>query len=352
MRTHLLEVAIRDLAQLPVRAAPETVFDVIGRFAPVVGGLVGVTSTGDPESTVSHAVRLPISLVEGWASAPKHHFRHMMDLLFRAPAGSLINDRKAVTGKFRKELELIERVRAERLGESAGYRVSTRPTAGGGMELSFITLALDGKKLFTPAQAEDLALLQPAIRAALDRMRVPLIPSEPILAQIVAEQSIGFMCLAKGGVIIEANQRMHTFVERYGEAAGVTLGRHALSEFAQRAVLETRGRPSWPLSCDEGRIWAEVTTHHLAYEAHAISQPLVLVMLREQMLRAPPPRPRILDLGPRQGKIASLLIDTGMSYKEIAAHLRIGPGTVRSHVEDIYRRLDVHSRAELTSRYK
>lgn len=52
----------------------------------------------------------------------------------------------------------------------------------------------------------------------------------------------------------------------------------------------------------------------------------------------------------RQREIASLLSETGLSYKEVASKLAISEGTMRKHVENVYRRIGVHSRAELMVR--
>ena len=39
------------------------------------------------------------------------------------------------------------------------------------------------------------------------------------------------------------------------------------------------------------------------------------------------------------------LVATGMTNRQIAAHLIISPGTVRTHLDHIYRKLDVHTRS-------
>ncbi len=39
------------------------------------------------------------------------------------------------------------------------------------------------------------------------------------------------------------------------------------------------------------------------------------------------------------------LVATGMTNRQIAAHLTISPGTVRTHLDHIYRKLDVHTRS-------
>jgi len=52
-------------------------------------------------------------------------------------------------------------------------------------------------------------------------------------------------------------------------------------------------------------------------------------------------------LTPRQKEIAGFLSRTGLSYKEVASKLAIAEGTMRKHTENVYRKLGVHSRAEL-----
>ncbi|HTN85414.1 MAG TPA: LuxR C-terminal-related transcriptional regulator [Sorangium sp.] len=53
-------------------------------------------------------------------------------------------------------------------------------------------------------------------------------------------------------------------------------------------------------------------------------------------------------LTPRQRDVAALLVGTGLSYKQIAARLKLSEGTIRTHTERIYRAFGVHSRPELT----
>jgi DNA-binding NarL/FixJ family response regulator len=57
-----------------------------------------------------------------------------------------------------------------------------------------------------------------------------------------------------------------------------------------------------------------------------------------------------LNLTSREKDILQLLI-SGNSYKEIASSLRISVETLNSHIKNIYRKLDVHSRSELAARY-
>jgi DNA-binding CsgD family transcriptional regulator len=73
-----------------------------------------------------------------------------------------------------------------------------------------------------------------------------------------------------------------------------------------------------------------------------------LLTLEEGLLPTPE---RLLGLGltRRQAEILSLLA-TGAGVAEIAAELYLSPATVRKHLENVYVRLGVHTRAEALAR--
>jgi DNA-binding NarL/FixJ family response regulator len=56
-----------------------------------------------------------------------------------------------------------------------------------------------------------------------------------------------------------------------------------------------------------------------------------------------------LSLSPRESQVAQLIV-TGLSEKEISITLGISHRTVHAHVERLYRRVGVHSLAELVLR--
>jgi DNA-binding NarL/FixJ family response regulator len=64
------------------------------------------------------------------------------------------------------------------------------------------------------------------------------------------------------------------------------------------------------------------------------------------------PLPGIEDfnLTRREHEILEWLIE-GLSYKEIAAKCFISPETMNSHIKNIYTKLNVHSRAQITARF-
>jgi DNA-binding NarL/FixJ family response regulator len=56
------------------------------------------------------------------------------------------------------------------------------------------------------------------------------------------------------------------------------------------------------------------------------------------------------NLTKREHEILELLVQ-GLSYKEIAAKCFISPETMNSHIKNIYQKLNVHSRAQITARF-
>ena len=57
------------------------------------------------------------------------------------------------------------------------------------------------------------------------------------------------------------------------------------------------------------------------------------------------------QLTAREQEVAKLLI-TGDTYKQIAWRLNISPDTVRQHIKNIYRKLQVNSRVQLINEFR
>jgi len=62
-------------------------------------------------------------------------------------------------------------------------------------------------------------------------------------------------------------------------------------------------------------------------------------------------RRRALNLSAREAEIA-VLISRGFANKQIAAELRISPATVRTHIYNLYRKVDARSRVELLNKLR
>jgi DNA-binding NarL/FixJ family response regulator len=57
------------------------------------------------------------------------------------------------------------------------------------------------------------------------------------------------------------------------------------------------------------------------------------------------------DLTKREKEIALMLIE-GLSYKEIAAHDFISMATLNTHISNLYRKLGIHSRSEISAKFR
>lgn len=335
--------AVAQLGAVPLGGRASAVFDALRACAPVVGGLIGVMGAEIAGSTMSHVVGLPNDVLEAWASTPRDQLGRMMAPLVPAPPGELISDRSAITGKFREELDLLRVLHGAGLGESAGYKVSAKRAITGRPEHRFLTIALDDGRVFGPRHRDLFQRLQPAVQAALARIDVPLIAAEPIFAQILGERRTGYLCLSRGGSIVELNERAHDLVARYLSAAKVEPGRGSLDRFVQRVLDATSGGRSVRLSRPDGAAQLEITAHRLAKEVHSVGEDLTLLMLGESETEPSP----ALHLTARQVEVAQLLAKTDLGYKQIADRLGIAEGTLRKHVEKVYRAYDVRSRVGL-----
>ncbi|MFO1220714.1 MAG: helix-turn-helix transcriptional regulator [Burkholderiaceae bacterium] len=60
------------------------------------------------------------------------------------------------------------------------------------------------------------------------------------------------------------------------------------------------------------------------------------------------PRSRVDGLSRRERQVADLLV-AGHTHRKIAEQLGLGPNTIRSHIAALYRKLEIHRRAELSA---
>lgn len=353
-----IDAATRALQRVPVQGSPEGVLDALARCAPIACGVVGTMGGRESTSIVSHLIRLPSDVSDGWATTPRAHLARMLAPLVPASPGTLISDTESITGQFREELELLQRLRAAGLGEAAGYKVSARPTEAGARAHRFMTFALDDGQTFTREHHHLLAQLQPGIHAALDRLWVPLVASQSILAQIVEEQTIGFMCLSKSRAIVEVNERLHLLVMRFLRAAHVEDGHGALIRFAERALNETMGQRIWCLKHEDGSTQVNISTHHLAKESHVIGEDLQLVMMQEMLLprleknplggvvplvnQTPRLTAALRELDDVEQKIVVAMVTTKVPNKQIAIEMGIGFRAFEKRIQRIADKLSIH----------
>jgi DNA-binding CsgD family transcriptional regulator len=347
-----LEAAERALGRLPAGALPVALIDAIRPCAPAAAGILGVIRPRAPDKLVSHPVRLPPDVFDGWLRTPRDVLARTLGPLILAPAGGLRRDADVITGALRERLTVLRQLSAAGLGEGAGYKIMKRSAPWQGAAHYMLALIAERGEALPPRAEALLRALNPAVREAVLRLGLPLAARDPLLAQIVEEQSLGYLCVALGGAVLEANRRAHQLVMRYRAAAGIGGRRRALAEFAERARDRARrGRPWW-LAAASPPALLEVNAHRMARGTHALREDVILLLLKESF----PPGSGAAgpdglgELTSRQREIALLMVHAGLSYKQIAVRLDLSVATVRTHVEHVYRALGVHSRAELSAR--
>ncbi len=346
-----IEATSGALDLLPSGAHPSALFDAIRLCVPLAAGLFCIIRPSAPDALVSHAVGLPQDVFESWLGTSPEQLAQTLAPVISSEAGGLWRDSETITGAQREQLEVLRKLDGAGLGEGAGYKVLERPIPWQGQEHFMMALLME-RGVPVPLRSHALlAALNPSICAAVLRLGLLLVAREPILAQIVEEQSLGYICVSTRGAVLEANRRAHHLVMRYREAGGITGRLRAMADFAERARDAAGGRQAWYLTASNPPSLLEVRAHRLAKETHALPEDVVLLMMKEIITPPMPlgPAPALLlRLTPRQREVALLLARTGSSYKQIADQLLISEATARKHGENVYCVLGVHSRAELT----
>jgi DNA-binding CsgD family transcriptional regulator len=346
-----VELAGRALAQLPAGAPVTGIFDAIRGCVPFAAGLLCTVRPDAPDSLVAHPAGLPPAVLESWLGTSPEQIAGALAPVVSSTTGRLWRDSQTLTGAQRERLEVLRKLDEAGLGEGAGYKVIERRSPGQGAELVMLALLME-RGVPVPARAAVvLASLNQDLHAAVLRSSLTLLTRSPIVAQILDQEQAGYLCLSLQGRVTTANRRAHQLVARYREVAGVIERRNAMTDFAARARVETRGQRSWCLQAPESTSLLLVDAYHLAGEAHALAEDTLLLKLRE-ILPPASSSPLLEKLTEAQRRVALHLLRSGEPYKIIAVELGMNEKTLRKHVENIFSRLDVSTRSGLVQRLK
>jgi DNA-binding CsgD family transcriptional regulator len=158
----------------------------------------------------------------------------------------------------------------------------------------------------------------------------------------LADEWWSVLVLDDTGTVLESNP----VAVAIGAAAGVDLA----------AGASLRGGSLWhALAARRGDVWSVSRTHgptrvHSPFEARLMRSPVGPHLLWIRSAAAVTVADvTALGLSPRQAEVALLLRD-GLTNDQIARRLGIAPGTVRKHLEGIFTRLGVASRAAAVGR--
>lgn len=197
---------------------------------------------------------------------------------------------------------------------------------------------------FTDRDRELLELVRPYLAAAYKRLREKERVSALIKAFDEGLQSYdsGVIQLDRRGQIEHASGGATALLDAY---FGSVSGRRALPAQLRAFAEKAHGRARQEIVIDGAR--GRLRVHELRAEGHDRPRTLVLTENRPR----PPAIEELLSLGltRRQAQVLRLLV-AGKASRQIAAELGLSTATVSKHLEHIYARLGVHTRAEALAR--
>jgi DNA-binding CsgD family transcriptional regulator len=234
------------------------------------------------------------------------------------------------------------------LGEGAGLKLMRQPILGGGEEHVLMALLTHRGERFSQQTSDNCRALAGPLQEAVFRLNLPFTVGQSIHARMMEEDAVGFVCLGADGAVIELNQRAYELAAKYRDVARVGPGRLFMETFVKRAVEATKGGRPWQLTHPTHTAMMRVRMSVMPKERFHLSRDLPVIKMDEWNF--PPLEVGVFDcLTEREREIAMILVRTGLSNREIAAELEIEPDTVRTHVQNIHRKLKVRSRAELVA---
>ncbi len=171
---------------------------------------------------------------------------------------------------------------------------------------------------------------------------------------LVSDPNIGIMLVAPTSADhFVANPRGRQLIAHYAPRARVVQDQDMERNFSMRAVFETRINPVWQIPDLQKNATLDVHVQLLKQSAEPKSGDWWLIVLREHIESLPMTQVVARNsLTKREREIAWLLVQHGLSAMEIAAQLRISVATVRKHIENVHKKLKVHSTTELVALFR
>lgn len=344
--------AQRSLERIPTSGSPADVFAALRHCTPVSGGMVGQYSARNPERMVTRDFNLSDRMVQGFHNSSREQLAMMFAPLFAVRAGVLIPATKGLSPAEREQINLLQVTTSEGYGETAGYKVCDPEEDS--QRFVFLTLALQGPHVFTPKDHLLLGALQRPLYAALERLRLPLIPSEKIHMQIMEDNNQGYLLMAEHSLArcIEMNVRARVLVDRYAESAEVFSGRTMLVDFAEKAMKNCQQSVPWTIVRKQGDGELKVRVHKLRKESHNIGEDVALVTMEETLYPVELTIYEHFGFTTREIEIVQLLVDSEYTGKEIAEELGTSYHTVRTQIQKIREKAGVKNRSGLASKLK
>jgi DNA-binding CsgD family transcriptional regulator len=348
-----LEIAAKRLALIAPGDDPEALLRALEPCMRVAAGLLMVVKPGETTSVTHHALRIPMPVLEGWMHTQPDYLAKSLFPAVHSNPGDFWSQSDGLSDQLRRGMEVLHVLDQFGLGEGAGLKLLRQPIPGGGEEHILMAVLTHRGERFS-RQTSDIcrALTQP-LQEAMVRLSLPFTVEHSIHARVHEVDAVGFVCLGADGAIIELNQRAYELAAKYREVARVSPGRLFLEAFVKQALRKTNGGQVWQLMHPTRTAMMQIRMYVMPKEKFALSRDLPMLKMEEWSLPSAP-EPDVSELPPafrsltaKQREIAMLLVNSGLAPQEIAYQTGREAATVRKHIENIHKKLNVHSLGEL-----
>ncbi|MCK6588162.1 MAG: LuxR C-terminal-related transcriptional regulator [Polyangiaceae bacterium] len=345
------------LRAVPTGASPESLFAAIRRCVPFSCGLLDTIRASRPFEPLDVIYRVPEAFFAAVADFVDQDTTPLVAM--HLPVGVAYRARDLMPERRLRSLPVAQALYPHYgIDIPSVLTLSVTPRSYDREHTTIWLFHEQGQRGLTSRECQMLEALHADIAAAVERMRLPFLPENPLLAQIVSEEQAGYVLLRRDGSLLECNHRALLLAHRYAPSGAGRDDRAMFSYLACRAqeASSHQGFFAHYVRREGGTSMLEVNLHKLAKEHHSLPEDVTLIRLKELPVYLEPIKPArraVLEkLSPRRQEIATLLVNSGFSYKEIAHELRLREGTVRKLTEQVYRAAGVRSRAELVAMLK
>lgn len=354
-----IQKALNQLAVISPGDIPENLFSIIQPLVPHACGFIEVIRNSDPANATGYFVNVPEGYAEWFMSVyPNDPIPAALTLI---PEGDHIelksfHQRMAVsTGQdFVRQVDTEAR-RIFDIHDLETLKISDSPSLGS-REVIGMTLFRSGAEgTYSDEEHQILQILQPGLKSAINKLRLPFYRQEPLLEQLLKDARTAYALTDAGGNIREVNGQLVPTLLEYMGSGSLQTSMQTLHRFVSEmlSAFRTTGvHRKWLKHQEPGRL-LESSVHPFPSASGIFPDDRFLILMREVHGQTPESwrqSPLVGLFSPREHEIVALLMETGLSAKEIADRICISPRTAEKHIERIYQKAAVRTRSELVTK--
>ncbi|WP_437626010.1 hypothetical protein [Sorangium sp. So ce1151] len=346
--------AFRRICTKLARVGPgSTIDDVFAAMAgemPFAAGFLETFPESKPWEAFHSPFRLPAGLPEVIMDRKPYEPQEVLDVVANLPVGSFAVDRDTLPQETWERVEGYQALRRSGLGGGAAALKLRKTRGASGPEHTYLALLLqDGAALPNPATRALVCAVAPAVRAAVDRLAVPLLQRFPFTVQMIEEQTLGCVVVNESGVVHQANRMAYALAREYGPSLHVNTHRCFFSDFVDAVLRMPRslrdGRRHFVRPSPRVQRHLEVSSHELDPDAYDLPERLGVILLREiSPLVDPGARMEeaLGELDDIEQKIVRAMVTSKATNKQLAVEMGLGLRALEKRVQRIADKLSIH----------